>query len=262
MLIDEQQDWTKRWVAGNVPGWTNVEVGLGARYQPRYLSNVGRLFFNSNDALVPQDVNGNEDVYEYEPQVIGSCSSGANTGSTVYEPARSFEGEGGKGESAAGCVGLISSGTSLEESAFLEASENGEDVFFLSSARLQPQDLDNAFDVYDAHVCSAAVPCTSPVASPPVCTTADACRAAPSPQPGIYGAPASATFSGVGNLTPVPPGPKVETRAQKLTKALAQCHKDRAKKKRAKCEATAKKKYGPLKKAKKAKKSNHGKGSK
>ena len=36
-------------------------------YQSRYLSNEGRLFFNSADALVPHDSNGREDVYEYEP---------------------------------------------------------------------------------------------------------------------------------------------------------------------------------------------------
>jgi hypothetical protein len=48
----------------------------------------------------------------------------------------------------------------------------------------------------------------------------------------------------------------VETRAEKLTKALAQCHRDRAKKKRSKCEAAAKQKYGAKAKTKKAKKTN------
>jgi hypothetical protein len=74
--------------------------------------------------------------------------------------------------------------------------------------------------------------------------------------PEVFGVPASATFSGPGNQPPASPGPKTETKAQKLTKALAQCHKDRSKKKRTKCEATAKKKYGPAKKSKKAKKTN------
>jgi hypothetical protein len=37
---------------------------------------------------------------------------------------------------------------------------------------------------------------------PPPCTTVNSCRAAPSPQPQIFGAPPSATFSGVGNLVP------------------------------------------------------------
>ena len=41
-------------------------------YQQRYLSDDGRLFFNSFDSLVPQDTNGKADVYEYEPAGVGS----------------------------------------------------------------------------------------------------------------------------------------------------------------------------------------------
>ena len=92
-----------------------------APYQSRYLSNEGRLFFNSADALVPRpSTNGKEtctrtsigveNVYEYEPAA--------------------------KRASAGGCVALISSGTSEHESAFLDASENGNDVFFLTAAQL------------------------------------------------------------------------------------------------------------------------------
>jgi hypothetical protein len=32
----------------------------------------GRVFFNSDDGLVPKDVNGQEDVYEWEREGIGS----------------------------------------------------------------------------------------------------------------------------------------------------------------------------------------------
>ena len=62
---------------------------------------------------------------------------------------------------SSGCIGLISSGTSSQESAFLDASENGDDVFFLTAAQLVPADTDDAYDIYDAHVCSEASPCTS-----------------------------------------------------------------------------------------------------
>jgi hypothetical protein len=48
---------------------------------------------------------------------------------------------------------------------------------------------------------------------------------------------------------------KALTRAQKLAAALKSCHKDHRKSKREKCEAAARKKYGPLKKAKKGKQS-------
>ena len=33
----------------------------------------GRVFFNSSDALVPQDMNGTEDVYEWQREGVGSC---------------------------------------------------------------------------------------------------------------------------------------------------------------------------------------------
>ena len=56
---------------------------------------------------------------------------------------------------------------------------------------------------------------------------------------------------------------KPVTRAQKLKTALTQCRRDKQKKKRATCETRARKRYGPLKKARKsAKKSAKAKGSK
>jgi hypothetical protein len=60
--------------------------------------------------------------------------------------------------------------------------------------------VDTSFDVYDAHVCSESEPCVSQPVLPPPCTSGDACKAAPLLQPAIFGAPASATFSGSGNV--------------------------------------------------------------
>jgi len=249
------------WIAANVPGWTPYELDK-ATYQSRYLSDSGRLFFNSRDALVPKDVNGTGDVYEYEPQGMGpggaQCGPGASSGSVVYEPARSFEVNGKKGESGAGCVSLISSGSSNQESAFLDASESGGDVFFLTSSKLVPADFDNALDVYDAHECTGESPCLpEPAAAPPACDTEASCKAAPSPQPPIYGASGTATFSGPGNPSPPPaPAPKAKTaaevRAEKLARALKQCKKDRSKKRRARCEQAARKAYGGKASAKKS----------
>jgi sugar lactone lactonase YvrE len=178
-LVDPEGLWEGHWLAASIPGWTqsnNPGRRAAAVYQSRYLSNEGRLFFDSADGLVPEDTNGEEDVYEYEPQGVGSCAHGN------------------------GCASLISSGTSPEESAFMDASESGNDVFFLTAARLTPQDVDTSFDVYDAHVCSESEPCVSQPVLPPPCTSGDACKAAPLLQPAIFGAPASATFSGSGNV--------------------------------------------------------------
>ena len=248
------------WLAGNVPGYTPYEEGR-AIYQSRYLSNEGRLFFNSRDSLVPRDVNEQEDVYEYEPENVplGSehaCSPASVSGSEVFKPGGTFDAEGGQVTEAAGCVALISSGTSDKESAFLDASESGGDVFFLTSEQLVPQDVDDARDVYDAHECTSASPCLpTPAATRPPCETEASCKAAPEPQPSIYGAGGTATFSGPGNVAPPPVvAPKkktaAEVRAEKLAKALKQCHKDRKKSKRLRCEKAARQEYGAAKKSK------------
>jgi hypothetical protein len=185
-IIPSEKLWAPTdWFAAIVPGWTPFTLGP-ALYQSRFLSDGGRLFFDSSDGLVPQAVNSQVDVYEWEPAGVGDCS----TGSAGY---RSVTG---------GCIGLISSGSSPDESAFLDASTNGDDVFFMTAEKLVPGDEDSAYDIYDAHVCSSESPCAAGSAAPSSCGTADACRAAPAPQPEVFGAPASATFNGPGNLEP------------------------------------------------------------
>jgi hypothetical protein len=233
-LIDDNTMWDHIGLAATVPGWTRPSL-FKAVYQSRYLSNNGRLLFNSDGALVAQDTNGTWDVYEYEPPGVGSCENGSAAFS----------------ETSGGCVGLISSGGSAGESIFMDASENGNDVFFLTSAGLAAQDYDGARDVYDAHACSASSTCfpLAPVAPPP-CSTGDSCKAAPSPQPEIFGAPSSETFSGAGNVTIGGVSQNVQsrslTRAQKLASALRACHKKKKKGGRVACERQARKRYGKL----------------
>ncbi len=125
LLVDRPEVWVKRWLASNVPGWTSWEDN-SAYYQSRYLSDEGRLFFNSAEGLVPQDQNHKEDVYEYEPVGVGGCTVASET----------------YGEASGGCVALISSGTAQQESAFLDASATGNDVFFLTDSPLVAQDED------------------------------------------------------------------------------------------------------------------------
>ena len=240
-----RETWeVKSLVAANVPGWTQIRSAgpVESRYQPNYLNNQGRLFFNTVNPLVAQDSNATQDVYEYEPPGVGDCTETSATYS-----ARS-----------GGCVSLISSGSSDQESAFMDASESGNDVFFLTSARLSKLDVDSQLDIYDAHVCSTTEPCiTFPDVQSPPCTNESSCKPSPTPQPSIFGAPASATFNGPGNLTPTPPPPPkhrtaAQIRAEKLKKALKACRTKHNKHKRQACEKQARKRYGPLKKAKKA----------
>jgi DNA-binding beta-propeller fold protein YncE len=187
-LVGGVQGWApSQMIAGIVPGWTAYRL-KGALVQPRYLDDGGRLFFDSSDALVPQDANRTEDVYELEPPqgagqpASNTCTAAASTYSV----------------SAGGCIGLISSGTSDTESAFLEGSESGDDVFLLTAAQLSTRDVDTSLDVYDARVGGGE----AEVARPVECQ-GDACQSSVSapedPTPG------SLTFQGPGNLAaPVP----------------------------------------------------------
>jgi hypothetical protein len=246
LLVDGNLSWGyhsrsgSHWLAGNIPGWreTNSIYTKLALYQPRDLSDEGRLFFQSPDALVAQDTNGLEDVYEYDPVGL-DC----DTTSPEYS------------EHSGGCVGLISSGTSSGESAFLDASESGDDVFFVTASKLVAADYDDSLDVYDARVCTALAPCPAAQVSPPPCTSGDSCKAAPSPQPEIFGPAPSATFSGTGNVpassSKAVVRPKASTRTQKLLRALAICHKKRDRAKRASCERQARKRY-PAERSRKA----------
>ncbi len=148
---------------------------LGGQFQ---VSAGGRLFFDTNEALVPSDTDGQVDVYEYE----------------------------------GGELHLISGGTSSIESQLIEVNASGNDVFFLTSQPLVPQDTQEEGGViYDARV-DGGFPAVS---LPPPCSTADACRTAVSPQPSIYGAPSSQTFSGAGNIAaPVASKPVIKPKSK------------------------------------------------
>ena len=222
LLVDRPNLWTGQWLAANIPGWTPVDLSH-AFYQSRYLSDSGRLFFNSADALAPHDINGVEDVYEYEPNGQGSCHN------------------------ENGCVALMSSGASSEESAFLDASATGNDVFFLTAARLTSQEADGSLNVYDARACTIESPCLSPPGAPSLPCAGESCKAAPSMQR-TSESPPTATFSGAGDLVAAPSKPAAKpaplTRAQRLAKALKACRKIKNKKQRAACKSRAKKRYG------------------
>ncbi len=242
---EDGNDERGHWLAADIaPEW-HVEYEV-ATERESYLSEDGRLFFNSSDALVPQDTNGLADVYEYEPPGVGDCTNASAT----------FN------ERSDGCVNLISSGQSSTESTFLEASETGDDVFFITSAKLVNEDAGDQNAVYDAHVCTTTVPCSAAVVSPPPCTSGDSCKAAPSPQPEIFGSPPSATFNGTGNVTASPTvagvRSKSSTNAQKLADALKVCHKKKNKRKRAACERQARKRHPVSKRSGKAKANGKG----
>ena len=129
-------------------------------YKPRNLSaNGGRLFFDSSDAIVPADGSAAQDVYQWEAPGVGGCASGSP----------------GFHSTAGGCLFLISSGSSPEDSTFIDASADGRDVFFLSGDSLIPRDP-GSVDLYDAREGGGF-----PEPEKPIPCEGDSCQGVPSP---------------------------------------------------------------------------------
>jgi len=216
---------------GGHPGKANGESPF---YLPRNLSESGgRLFFQTPDPLVSTDTDGKVDVYEWEQPA--TPTELANGESTCTFSSSAFAARSG------GCIYPISDIAGDDESDFMDATPNGNDVFIATSDHLVPEaDSDSRTNVYDVRV-GGGFPVVS---APAQCGNADACKPPESPQPAIFGAPASATFSGPANPTPaVAPPPK------KLVKKTVKCKKPK-KLSHGKC----------VKPKKRAKKSSHGKG--
>jgi hypothetical protein len=206
-----------------IPGGTPYALGE-AVYASRVLADDGaRVFFNSRDALVPEATNGDQNVYEWEEQGTGTC------------------------EAPPGCVSLISGGTGGGPASFVDASEDGSDVFFATGQRLTPRDTDEALDLYDAREMGGYS-----IAGLPPCT-GTGCQGLPGAPP-VFATPPTGTFSGPGNSPPTPStahNPVVLTRAQMLVKALRQCSRI-ARSRRGACKARVHKRFGPRHKARKS----------
>jgi hypothetical protein len=190
----------------------------------RWISGDGsRVFFDSLNPLVARDVNGEQDVYEWEREGSGSC-----------------------GEQD-GCIYLISGGTSPDASWLIGSDSTGDNVFFATRAQLVEQDRNENYDLYDARV-GGAQPGVEPVCS------GTGCQGIPSAPP-PFATPSSVTFNGAANF-PLPAGPvstpkpkpkpiargKRLSRAKQLARALKTCRRLSARKRRA-CEARAKRSY-------------------
>jgi hypothetical protein len=141
--------------SSTIPGAFPNGAGEGATdsYKPRALSASGRrVFFDSEDALLPQDTDAAADVYEWEADGEGSC------------------------QAPGGCLGLISAGDFTAGATFADASESGSDAYFLTAASLVGVDS-GAVDLYDAREGGGF-----PEASVPGECEGDACQSLP-PEP-------------------------------------------------------------------------------
>jgi hypothetical protein len=198
--------------------------GAGMREQ-RYMLDDGALFFSTPSALLVQDENNVDDVYEYRE----------------------------------GSLSLISPGDSETPAVFADASEDASDVFFTTAQPLVGQDTDEIADVYDARV-EGGLP--APVAPPGDCSSPspEACHGASPPAPASQ-APTSATFTGSGNpTTPTGVVGAGVTRAQKLAKALTACRRTHrhSRKRRETCERAARRAYAARKATRAAKSTGNG----
>jgi hypothetical protein len=199
-----------------------------ALFRRNFAGGGDRVYFETTEALVPRDVNGVLDVYEWEAPGSGTCTADSSAYSTQDE----------------GCVDLISSGSGDHASFFADASSDGSSVFFFTSQPLVRQDEDSLVDVYGAREDGGIA--AQNVSAPSTCE-GEACRGQAFPSPGV--APLASTLTtSAGNLLPpanalVSPIAKVTGPPSRLDKALAACRKQ-PKRKRRSCEARARKRYG------------------
>jgi hypothetical protein len=121
------------------------------------------VFFNTPEALVPEDTNGRPDAYEYDAQTA-----------TVH---------------------LLSTGKSTSPSYMIDATANGDDVYIVTRQRLVGWDVDDNYDLYDARV-GGGFP------DPPAPTTGcagESCLPAASPSPTTTTV-GSRTYRGAGDV--------------------------------------------------------------
>lgn len=113
-----------------LPGASANGEGPGATraYKPRVLSTgAPRLFFDSRDNLATGDTNADWDVYQWEADGRGGCTT------------------------SPGCLAPISSGRAEGGARFVDASSEGDDVFFLTDESLVSADP-GSVDLYDARI--------------------------------------------------------------------------------------------------------------
>jgi hypothetical protein len=192
--------------------------GQRGTFVTRNLSEDGtRVFFETEEALVSQDGNSQMDVYEWEAEGAGSCSSAS----------ASF------GVASGGCLYLISTGQSAQPSYFGDASADGSSVFFFTRQSLVSMDQDGNQDVYDARE-GGGILAQNPL--PSLSCAGDACRGTAAQAPPVFGVPSSVSLSVNGNLSPSPPSMSAaRKRCVKPKKSShGKCVKTRSRKKPAK----------------------------
>jgi hypothetical protein len=163
---------------GSVPhyGARDNEYGAGTnamdRRQAQMVANDGTVFFTTKDGLLPQDGNGDSDVYA----------------------------------SRQGVLRLVSTAKQGAGARFLEATADGQSIFIDTDAQIDPRDDDNQRDIYVTRR-GAGFPYVAP-ATPAPCSGPD-CRG---PLPRTPGVPVPSTdqAGAAGPAGETRPEPKVK----------------------------------------------------
>lgn len=141
-----------------------------AGYANANVAEDGTVFFETRLELIPADTNGRHwDTYGWKD----------------------------------GKLFLVSPGDSDHHAYYSGNSVDGQDVFFWTSQRLSPWEIDDAdFDVYDARV-GGGLP--GPPPPPALCDVLDGgCEEDSGSKAPVSGPPASSAFAGPGNVNPKP----------------------------------------------------------
>jgi hypothetical protein len=187
-------------------------------YQRRVMSDDGdRVFFDSEQPLLPQDTNGTQDVYEWEREGSGSC--------TKSTPERTTH----------GCVYLLTGGSNRGFSFLVDSDTTGDNVFIEHQGSLghvqAPEDRNELYDVRVA----GGFPTTVTG-----CAGAS-CPSSPAPPPSFLTSSATLSAVGGGNFVPQRPPtskPPLLTRKRKLAKARRACRR-KPRRSRPRCDSGA-----------------------
>jgi hypothetical protein len=125
------------------------------------------VFFTTSDTLVPEDVNGTHDIYEWHDGAVRLITNGVTSYPGFTEPD------------------------------VASVSADGHDVFFVDPAQLTADARDGVGKLYDARIDGGFPPPASP---PPPCD-GDTCHGPPSTAPDLPD-PGSTTESNPGNVVP------------------------------------------------------------
>lgn len=183
-------------------------IGTGAaqaneQHLSQALSSDGKyVFFTTADSLLPSDENGPcEKIRSGSTLEVYPCSD-----AYVYDVESSQ-------------LHLLSSGKSTSGSYFLDASDNGSDVFIATREKLSAWDTDNAYDIYDARIDGGFPEPETEQA----CEGTEECRGPGSGGPGEEQT-GSSGLEGDGNVEAAPP-PDCSSSERKLKRAKKKLRK-------------------------------------